>query len=422
MQNYHNHKSFSNLNTSFKDSAMLYENYAKRAMELGQDVISSVEHGWQGNYLRCYQTAQKYGLKFVYGTEAYWVRDRHEDDRTNAHIIILAKTLEGIYQINEMLSEANETGYYFVPRVDPELLSHLSPDDVFITTGCVAFWGKVDKETQDVRWHYGGDENDPSEIMRLFELIAERFHNSMALEVQCHNTIWQKRINLLCKSLKSTYKIPLIVGLDSHYIYDYQKEERRWLREESGVRKFDEDYEFDEQVYEDYPDEQTVIDRLRVQGVLTEDEIHEAIDMTDMICLFDDIEFDTSRKLPNPYPNKTQEERNQMYLDLVQEAWIEYRKTVPKERWKEYEDSFYKDEADIVVDTNMSDYFLLDHEIVKRGIAKGGMITPSGRGSSGSWFTNSLLGMSTLDRFDLPVPLYPARFCTADRLVTSCPD
>lgn len=422
MQNYHKHGSFSNLNTSFKDSAMSYEDYAKRAVELGQEVLSSVEHGWQGNYLRCYQTAQKYNLKFVYGTEAYWVRDRHEDDRTNAHIIILARTMEGIYQINEMLSTANEDGYYFVPRVDPELLQTLNPNDVFITTACVAFWGKLDKETRELRWHYGGEDNNPAEMLKLFDRLAELFGDSLALEVQCHNTPWQKQINAICLSLSRKYNLPLIVGLDSHYVYERQKEERRWLREESGVKMHDEDYEFDEAVYEDYPDEQTVIERLRVQGVLNEDEIRRAIDMTDTICLFDDIEFDTSRKLPNPYPDKTQEERNQMYLDLIHDAWIEYRETVPKERWDEYEESFYKDEADIVVNTNMSDYFLLDHEIVKCGVAKGGMITPSGRGSSGSWFTNSLLGMSTLDRFDLPVPLYPARFCTADRLVTSCPD
>lgn len=423
MQNYHNHKSFSNINTSFKDSAMLYDNYAKRAVELGQDVLSSVEHGWQGNYLRCYQAAQKYSLKFVYGTEAYWVRNRHEDDRTNAHIIILAKTLEGIYQINEMLSDANETGYYFVPRVDPELMSHLDPNDVFITTACVAFWGKVDKDRVGVRWHYGGDENDPSEILRLFDELAGRFHDSMALEVQCHNTSWQKEINRLCIKLKKQYKIPLIVGLDSHYIYDYQKEERRWLREESGVRKFDEDYEFDEEVYEDYPDEQTVIDRLRAQGILNEDEIREAIDMTDTICLFDDIEFDTSRKLPTIYPDLTQEERNQKYLDLVWGAWERDKEKylasgIPESEYV----AAIKKETEVITSTGVADYFILDHEMVRLGKEKGGFITPTGRGSSASFFTNTLLGLSTIDRLSLPVQLYPERFVTADRLKTSLPD
>lgn len=423
MQNYHTHKSYSNLNTSFKDSAMSYEDYAKRAVELGQEVLSSVEHGWQGNYLRCWQMAKQYGLKFVYGTEAYWVRDRKETDKTNAHIVILARTMNGIYQINEMLSTANEDGYYFVPRVDPELLKMLNPDDVFITTACVAFWGKLDRQTRELRWHYGGEENSPEEMLKLFALLNERFHDSLALEVQCHNTDWQKTVNRLCLDLSREYDLPIIVGLDSHYIYDRQKEERKWLREESGVKMHDEDYEFDEEVYEDYPDEQTVIDRLRVQGVLNEDEIRSAIDMTDTICLFDDIEFDTTRKLPTIYPELTQEERNQKYLKLVWGAWERDREKylksgVPESAYIEA----IKKETEVITSTGVADYFILDHEMVKLGKEKGGFITPTGRGSSASFFTNTLLGLSTIDRLSLPVQLYPERFVTADRLKTSLPD
>lgn len=423
MQNYHTHKSFSNINTSFKDSAMSYEDYAKRAVELGHDVLSSVEHGWQGNYLRCYQTAQKYGLKFVYGTEAYWVADRHEADKANAHIILLAKTLEGIYQINEILSDANETGFYSVPRIDIELLGKLNPNDVFITTACVAFWGKLDRTTRELRWHYGGDENSPEKILTLFKELDERFHDSLALEVQCHNTTWQKQVNRLCLQLRKEFDLPIIVGLDSHYIYERQKEERRWLREESGVKMHDEDYEFDAEVYEDYPDEQTVIDRLRAQGVLNEDEIREAIDMTDTICFFDEIEFDTSRKLPTIHPELTQEERNQKYLDLVWGAWErdKAKYLASGHRESEYIEAIKK-ETEIVTSTGVADYFILDHEIVELGKKKGGFITPTGRGSASSFFTNTLLGLSTIDRISLPVPLYPERFVTADRLKTSLPD
>lgn len=417
---------------------MTYTDYAERAVELKQSVLSCVNHGFQGNYLRCWQEAKKNNLKFVYGVEAYWVADRKAEfedgvdkktgevkyrrDKANAHIVILAQNYNGILQINEMLSTANEDGFYGVPRVDLELLMKLNPNDVFVTTACVAFWGKVNKETQRVNYHYARWENDNSPILDLFHKIREHFGDSLMLEVQCHNTEWQKEINSLCLELHYRWGVPLIAGMDSHYIYSHQKEERKWLREESGVHMNDEDHEFADEVYEDYPDEETFKERFRKQGVLTEDEILEAVDNTNLILFFDDIEFDQSRKLPTIYPQLTQEERNQKYLDLVWGAWNKYKKNVPQDRWNEYEESFVREEVNMVVETNMSDYFLLDHEMVKLGVQKGGMITPSGRGSSGSWFTNTLLGMSTLDRFDLPVPLYPARFCTADRLKTSCPD
>ncbi len=71
MQNYHRHTSYSNIYTA--DSAAVNEDYAKRAVELGHKVISSVEHGWQGYYFETYELAHKYNLKMVFGAEAYWV-------------------------------------------------------------------------------------------------------------------------------------------------------------------------------------------------------------------------------------------------------------------------------------------------------------------------------------------------------------
>ena len=78
-----------------------------------------------------YLTAQKENLKFIFGTEAYWVRDRAESDRTNAHIILLARNIDGVHAINDAISEANYTGFYAVPRLDMELLRMLPPQDVF---------------------------------------------------------------------------------------------------------------------------------------------------------------------------------------------------------------------------------------------------------------------------------------------------
>ena len=34
-------------------------------------------------------------IKFVFGVEAYWVKNRHEEDKSNCHIIILARNDNG---------------------------------------------------------------------------------------------------------------------------------------------------------------------------------------------------------------------------------------------------------------------------------------------------------------------------------------
>ena len=127
MVNYHSHKYYSN--STIADSPASYEEYIARATELGQTVVTSVEHGFQGNYYKLYETIENHNkelqkrrnegednvpkdIKFVFGAEVYWVKDRHTNDRSNCHMIILAKNDKGRKAINLMLSKANEDGFF----------------------------------------------------------------------------------------------------------------------------------------------------------------------------------------------------------------------------------------------------------------------------------------------------------------------
>ena len=73
-----------------------------------------------------------------YGTEAYFVKDRFAKDRSNKHIVIVAKNNDGVLQLNEIMSEAHSTGFYYRPRIDQELLFSLNPNNFVITTACIA--------------------------------------------------------------------------------------------------------------------------------------------------------------------------------------------------------------------------------------------------------------------------------------------
>ena len=172
----------------------------------------------------------------------------------------------------------------------------------------------------------------------------------------------------------------------------------------------------------DYPSDETAKQRFIDQGILSSAQIDEALDNTNIFLSFDDISFDKSRKLPNIYPSLSQEERNEKYRQLIRDKWKEYRKNVPQERWPEYEAGI-KYEIDTITSTNTSDYFLLDYQWIKHAQELGGELTKTGRGSAPSFFTNSLLGFSSIDRFALPITMYPDRFISADRLASgSLPD
>lgn len=409
--NYHRHSHISNV--TLTDSVATNEDYAKRCVEIGSPVLSSCEHGMMGNVRECYDLAQKYGLKWRYVAEVYFVEDRLAEDenglrdRKNCHMILAAKTEKGMGDLNEVISEANISGYYYRPRVDMELLMRLDPKDVFVTTACIAgVWAygySANKETGE--WKY--DFEKPDALVRK---LHAHFRDSFMLEVQYHHTDKQKALNRHILDLYRQEGIPIIAGMDSHFIYPEEAELRKMRLEANHIV-----YEDEEGWFLDFPSEEEAYRRFEEQGILSSAQIKEAMENTNVFITFEDIVFDKGRKLPTIYPNLTQEERNQKYRDLVYTKWNEYKKTVPPEKWPEYETGI-EYEVNTITSTNTSDYFLLDYEWMKHAKANGGQLTLSSRGSAASYFTNTLIGLSSIDRFSIPITMYPDRFISADRL------
>lgn len=397
-QNYHRHSNLTN--PLVPDSTVTNEMYAKRAVELGHGILSSCEHGYQGNPFECYDLAKQYGLTYAFVVEAYWVNDRYEKDRTNCHIILAARNENGRQAINDILSEANITGFYGRARVDKQLLLSLPPEDVIVTTACVAFWKYADIEdfVQDLAWHFG---------------------KNFFLEVQYHNTPSQIELNRRILQLSEEYGISIIMGCDSHYI-DSEGDELR----DNFLASKNMFYE-DEVGWElDYPDGDEAYRRFVVQGVLTPEQIESAMQNTNVFLEIEEYTspvFNKEIKMINAYPDLTQEERNQKYLDLLWSEWEKYKPSVPQERWEEYQREIQY-EASEVLKGNAADYFLANHAIIRQGVANGGVITPTGRGSAVSFFTNRLLNFTKVDRIAAPVTMYPERFLTAERLSVSLPD
>lgn len=435
MQNYHKHSWFSN--TFVADCPTSYEAYIKRASELGHKIISSVEHGFQSNYYVPYELVvrhnedlkrsvitkeisqeeyDKKSLKFVFGAEAYWVKDRMKEypnginektdevkytkDRTNCHIILLAKNEEGRRDINEALSDANISGYYGQPRVDLELLMKIKPENVLVTTACLKYWVYEDIEEITLQLH-------------------DHFKENFFLEIQYHNTQKQKDLNKRILTISKKYNIDIILGYDSHYIYEEDSKERNNYLEGRGIV-----YDQDEVGwFMDYPTDEEAYNRLKNQGILNDEEIKRCMDNTDKLLDFDDLFFDKNIKLPSIDKDKTQQEKNDKLRELVCKAWEEQKVNVAPSRYNEYEQGI-EYELTAIMETGMADYFLIDHAIVALGVKNGGIVTKSGRGSGASYFVNSLLGFSDIDRFISPVKLYPDRFMSKTRILEtkSLPD
>lgn len=401
--NYHKHTSLSN--KWLKDSPLLpidYWNELKARYGNKPCIYTTVEHGWAGNYFKQYDDLEKFNkkngtnIRWIYGAEAYWVKDRHESDRSNCHIVLLARTDKGRKAINKILSIANKDGYYARPRIDLELIDQLPIDDVMITTACIAFWNKYD------------------DIDDIVIQLAHKFPH-FYLEVQAHDTLAQKQLNehLL---LPKFYGIPIIAGCDSHVITESQMLDRDELLKSGNIH-----YEDEDGWYMDYPTYDVLFERFKQQGVLTDGQIKAAINNTNVLFEFEDIKLDRSLKVPviKELRNKTQEERNHIFEQILKDEWFLQKADINKDKLQQYYQEIKHDIGEIEA-CNMADYFILSYMVMKRGQEKyGGILTPSGRGSAVSMYLNKLLRLTKVDKVNSPVLMYSERFLTKERVLDS---
>lgn len=402
--NYHKHTSLSN--KWLKDSPLLpidYWNELKARYGDKSCIYTTVEHGWAGNYFKQYDDLEKYNkkngtnIRWIYGAEAYWVKDRHESDRSNCHIVLLARTDKGRKAINKILSIANKDGYYARPRIDLELISLLPYDDVMITTACIAFWNKYD---------------DIDDIVRHLSTSFPHFY----LEVQVHNTPEQKELNRHIVQISEELNMPIIAGCDSHVITESQMLDRDELLKSGNIH-----YEDEDGWYMDYPTYDVLFERFKQQGVLTDGQIKAAINNTNVLFEFEDIKLDRSLKVPviKELRDKTQEERNHIFEQILKDEWFLQKADINKDKLQQYYQEIKHDIGEIEA-CNMADYFILSYMVMKRGQEKyGGILTPSGRGSAVSMYLNKLLRLTKVDKVNSPVLMYSERFLTKERVLDS---
>lgn len=399
-ENYHKHCHESNVMTL--DCVVKNTDYIARSLELGCKNYFTTQHGWTGKFLEAYDLCKKNNLKMVYGAELYMVMDRKEKDNSNYHIVIIAKNQNGFYELNEIMSESNKTGFYYKPRIDLELIKRLNPDNFFVTSACV-----------------GGILRYSDDMKTLFETVYGHFGKNFYLEVQNHPFDIQINHNKNILKLKQRYNIQLIHANDSHYIYPEQAKDRVKFLKGKGINYGDED-----SFVLDFPDYDTVVERYKKQGLLSDQQIKEALDNTLIFDECEELYFDKEIKMPTIYPGFTQEEKDKELSKHLVEKWNKEKVYVDKSRWKEYQEGIAF-EYKIVKDTQMADYFLFNEKMVELAKEKyGGILSRTGRGSAVSFYINKLLGFTEIDRFTAPVPLYPTRFMSTARIMEtkSLPD
>lgn len=424
MENYHKHTTWSDLVQI--DSTTSVEDFMRLSDKYGCKCYFSGEHGYPGEWLKMYdickstldEDARKKmqlnnSIAFRYSAEVYWVKDkdkifyekyidkkgkeqvREKKDNANCHMVLVARNYNAIRKLNYIISCAHVDGFYYKPRIDLKLLFELDKDDVYITSACIAGWKYEDAE-------------------EVWLKIWKHFGDSFFLEYQTHNSKEQKVLNKKIYEMSQKYGIQTIIGLDTHYISKDDCVKRDNLLKRKGLH-----YEEEDGWYMDFPNGKEVYQRMINQAVLPSEEILYAMMNTHVfINGCQDMTYDTGFKIPilDKYKDYDYQKRAEVLRKILEDK---YEQEDEEHHTPERKDGMLYEFGE-VKDSGTVDYFLDNSALVDLAISKyGGQLTTTSRGSASSYYSSKLLGFTTMDRFEAEVPIYPERFITKERILSS---
>lgn len=178
-----------------------------RAKELKMPALAITDHGTMSGVIEFYQACKTQGIKPVIGMEAYLTPDIKEKERSSFHLLLLAESAAGYYNLMQLSTAANLQGYYYKPRIDKEML-HKYSKGIIATSGCLA--AELPRALQS------GDERSAINLAMEYRDIfgADNFF----FELQGHDIPALHHVNRWLIEYSKKLNIPLIATNDVHYV------------------------------------------------------------------------------------------------------------------------------------------------------------------------------------------------------------
>jgi DNA polymerase-3 subunit alpha len=344
-----------------------------------------------------------------FGVECYQTalgsrKEKPRKGRDQAHLILLAKNERGLQNIMNISYEANRDGFFYVPRVDWELLEKYR-EGVICTSSCVAgltAGGVVDDEWQNIykfQKVFGED--------YFIELHTYAKDKPMNLGHDVETT--QAEVNLGLIDAAKQLGIPMVYANDAHYACkgDYPYHEVL-LAMQMGKNLEDPNRMSHPESCLHIMTEATVRKSL---SYLPESIVDEAIANSDLIAERCQASLPVPGKhLPVFVPQDVSRvgmSNNELLISLVEEGLAA--------RFPEITDEIEERalmELEVIINAGLTDYFLITHDMCmwsdSQGIGRG-----PGRGSVGGSIVAYALWITDID--PLKYGLYFERFYNAGR-------
>ncbi len=347
---------------SLLQGAIQLKPLAKKLNELEMHSCAITDYGNMFGAISFYNTMKANDIHPILGYEAIITLgsrfDRNVTVKTGElpyyHLVLLAKDLEGYYNLCNLASKAYTEGLHHKPRIDLDLLSKKSKGIIGLSSGLKGLIGHFLAQDEEAK----AQEN----IQTLKEIFGK---DSFYLEIQDHSLEQEKKIRDGLLRLSKNNNVPLVATNDAHYMTkeDFKAHEVLLCIGE-GKTIFD-------STRSTLGNEQFYLRSKEEMWELFGNELPEALDITLQIsemCQVD-IPMKDNLALPNyPIPDTSECETIDEYFEEVIYEGFEKRK---KQVWEvleskgslKYSYDVYKDriktEIEIIQNMGFPGYFLI---------------------------------------------------------------
>ena len=194
---------------SLLDGMSRISQLVERAKEMGMESLAITDHGVMYGAIEFYLTAKEAGIKPIIGCEVYLAPNsrfsRSASDKSNYHLVLLAKNQTGYRNLIQLTTKANLEGFYYRPRVDRELLERYHQGLIALSACIVGevprliLSGRLEEAKQTALWY-------------------KQTFGDFYLEIQRHPIPELEQLNQHLIPMSQELDIPLVATNDVHYV------------------------------------------------------------------------------------------------------------------------------------------------------------------------------------------------------------
>lgn len=198
---------------SLLDSILTIEQIVKYAADNNQPAVAVSDHGTMHGFVNQVELCKKYGVKPIVACEIYEVDDYLEKQDTKEykqpryHLLLLARSQQGLKNLFKIVSEAATTGFYGKPRVSVSWINENNlGEGIICLTACQA--GRVSRYLENGKIQ---------ETKEYVDLLKGTF-DYVSLEIQSHPTQEQLACNTAIYNFAQDNGLPYVITTDAHML------------------------------------------------------------------------------------------------------------------------------------------------------------------------------------------------------------